>query len=584
MENFSAQEGPAVHDRVLLEQVRACYQHTLGVMAGGPLSVPLLIFLLWSYVDSALLIGWGLVTLACHMLGGAILHFGFRRDPHPERHLRKWNRALYLLAAALGACWGSIGALFFSPDFMTVQLVLYLWIFGAAALGSLGLVALHQGYWAFTMPLLIPIFIKSSLQTEGLYAGLAAATVIYFVFLAHFSKNNHATLVDFLRTRFANIDLAQQLARKNQIVEQASRAKSQFFAAASHDLRQPLHAQVLFVAELKARITDPGSREIISYMEASIDSMRAMYNQMLDISRLDAGVVERRDEVFQVSRVLSRLKLEFDSQMAQKGLRFRAVPCRYHIRSDPMLLENVLRNFLSNALRYTHSGGVLIGCRYRQGRLAIEVRDSGLGIPEDQQKNIFDEFIQLSNPERDREKGLGLGLAIVKRLAKLLDHPVSLHSFPGQGTIFSITAPLVRFVSQQPQTSIETLTTVDLSGMAVLIIDDDAAILRATDSLLTRWGCVTLTAASEHQALRRLAETGFHPDVVIADYRLRENKTGLQAVARIREYLARPVAAIIITGDTAPERPREASLSGFRLMHKPIQPDLLHELLGEIRS
>jgi signal transduction histidine kinase/CheY-like chemotaxis protein len=584
MTNFSAEESPAVHDRILLEQVRACYQHTLGVILGGPLSVPLLIFLLWNYIDSALLIGWGLVTLACHMLGGAVLHFGFRNDPYPERHLRKWNRALYLLAAALGGCWGSIAVLFFSPALMTVQLVLYLWIFGVAALGSLGLVALHRGYWAFTMPLLIPIFIKSSLQMEGLYAGLAAATVIYFVFLAHFSKNNHSTLVDSLRTRFANIDLAEQLARKNQLIEQASRAKSQFFAAASHDLRQPLHAQVLFVAELKARTTDSGSREIISYMEESIDSMRAMYNQMLDISRLDAGVVERRDEVFQVSRVLSRLKSEFDSQMAQKGLRFRVVPCRYSIHSDPMLLENVLRNFLSNALRYTRSGCVLIGCRYRKDRLAIEVRDSGPGIPEDQQKNIFDEFTQLNNPERDREKGLGLGLAIVKRLAKLLDHPLSLNSFPGQGTTFSITAPLVPFASLQPQASIKTLTTIDLSGMAVLIIDDDAAILRATDSLLTRWGCVTLTASSEQQAVQRLSETGFSLDVVIADYRLRENKTGLQAVARISESLGRPVAAIIITGDTAPERLREATSSGFMLMHKPIQPEVLHELLGGIRS
>lgn len=584
MTTFSAEESPAVHDRILLEQVRACYQNTLGVILSGPLSVPLLIVLLWNSIDSALLIGWGLVTFACHMLGGGILYFGFRNTPYPERHLQKWNRALYFLAAGLGGCWGSIGVLFFSPALMTVQLVLYLWIFGVAALGSLGLVALHRGYWVFTMPLLIPIFIKSALQMEGLYAGLAAATLIYFAFLAHLSKNNHATLVDFLRTRFANIDLAEQLARKNQLIEEASRAKSQFFAAASHDLRQPLHAQALFVAELKARTIDTGSREIISYMEESIDSMRAMYNQMLDISRLDAGVVERRDEVFQVSRVLSRLKSEFDSQMTQKGLRFWVVPCRYSIRSDPMLLENVLRNFLANALRYTRSGCVLIGCRYRKDRLVIEVRDSGLGISQDQQKNIFDEFTQLNNPERDREKGLGLGLAIVKRLAKILDHPLSLNSFPGRGTTFSIAAPLVPFASSWPQASIDTLMTIDLSGMAVLIIDDDAAILRATDLLLTRWGCVTLTASSEQQALQRLSETGFSLDVVIADYRLRENKTGLQAVARISEYLARPIAAIIITGDTAPERLREVTSSGFRLIHKPIQPELLQKMLGEIRS
>ena len=582
--HFCSEESHAVHERILFEQVRACYRHTLGVIFGGPLAVPLLVLLLWDITDKSLLISWGLATLACHVLGGAFLHYGFLNDPNPELNVEKWNRVLYILAAALGTCWGLIGILFFTPTVMTVQLVLYVWIFGSAAMGSLGLIALHQGYWVFTMPLLIPIFIRSCMQMEGLYAGLAAAIVIYFVFLAHFSKNNHATLVDYLRTCFLNIDLAEQLARKNRLIEQASKDKSQFFAAASHDLRQPLHAQVLFVAELKARTTDAGSREIIAYIEDSIDSMRAMYNQMLDISRLDAGVVEHKAEVFQVSRVLNRLKSEFESQMTQKGLRFRVVPSRHRIHSDPMLLENILRNLLSNALRYTSTGCVLIGCRYRNEQLVIEVRDSGLGIPEDQRQNIFDEFIQLNNPERDREKGLGLGLAIVARISKLLHHPLSLNSCPGRGTTVSIAVPLAQISFHKADIPGEILSTPDLSGLSVLVIDDDAAILKAMNSLLTRWGCVTLIASSEEQALKHLSGIDFSPDVVVVDYRLRENKTGLQAIARVREYLDRSVPAIIITGDTSAERLRETIASGFMLLHKPIQPELLSDLLGTIRN
>ena len=582
--HFCSEESHAVHDRILLEQVRASYRHMPGVVFGGPLAVPLFVFLLWHIADSNLLIGWGLVTLSCHTLGGAILHYGFRNDNCPEKNVGKWNRALYLLAAALGACWGSIGILFFTPALMSIQLVIYLWIFGAAALGALGVVALHQGYLAFTIPLLLPIFISSCLQSNILYAGLAATIVIYFAFLTYFSKNNNTTLVDYLRARFVNIDLAEQLARKNKVIEQVGRDKSQFFAAASHDLRQPLHAQVLFVAELKARTTDLGSREIIAYLENSIDSMRAMYSQMLDISRLDAGVVEQKVEVFQVSRVLSRLKSEFESQMVQKGLRFRVVQSRHSIHSDQMLLENILRNLLSNALRYTSTGCVLIGCRYRNEQLVIEVRDSGLGIPEDQRQNIFDEFIQLNNPERDREKGLGLGLAIVTRISKLLHHPLSLNSCPGRGTTVSIAVPLAQISFHKAHIPGEILSTPDLSGLSVLVIDDDAAILKAMNSLLMRWGCVTLIASSEEQALKHLSGIDFSPDVVVVDYRLRENKTGLQAIARVREYLDRSVPAIIITGDTSAERLRETIASGFMLLHKPIQPELLSDLLGTIRN
>jgi len=253
------------------------------------------------------------------------------------------------------------------------------------------------------------------------------------------------------------------------------------------------------------------------------------------------------------------------------------------VSSDPILLERILLNLVSNAVRYTARGGVVVGCRRRGTNLRIDVCDTGAGIPEEQRERIFGEFYQLAGPDPDRNSGLGLGLAIVDRLGQLLGHPVELNSRLGHGSRFSVLAPLVAQPNAAREMQVPSLAIVDPArGRRVVVIDDDRLVLDGMRGILQSWGCQVQTATSDAAALANVAKNGGKPDLIISDYRLADGKTGIQAVEQLREAVAAPVPAFIITGDTAPERLREASAAGFHLLHKPVSPMALRAMLNRL--
>jgi len=273
--------------------------------------------------------------------------------------------------------------------------------------------------------------------------------------------------------------------------------------------------------------------------------------------------------------------MTFAEAAREKGLRLRVVSSSAWVRSDFILLERILLNLVSNAVRYTARGGVVIGARHRGERLRLEVWDSGMGIPEDQQQNIFDEFYQLAAPEPNRRGGLGLGLAIVDRLGRLLGHPIESTSLLGRGSRFSASVPLVaeRRVPAEAPTS--TTTIIDpVTGKLIVVIDDDALVLDGMRGILRSWGCSVITAVSDTMALARLAETGQQPDLIISDYRLAEGKSGIEAIESLRAAMGVAVPAFLISGDTAPERLRDASASGYHLLHKPVPLMTLRAMLN----
>jgi CheY-like chemotaxis protein/anti-sigma regulatory factor (Ser/Thr protein kinase) len=257
------------------------------------------------------------------------------------------------------------------------------------------------------------------------------------------------------------------------------------------------------------------------------------------------------------------------------------------VRTDPALLETLLRNLIGNALRYTLQGYIAVVCREQDGWVRIEVEDSGVGIPVDKQTEIFREYHQLGNPERDGAKGLGLGLAIVERLARLLNHRIELRSAPGEGSCFTVVMPLgaVSAVSLEDDggSSGETTLDSDLAGMTVLVIDDQVAVLEGMQALLGRWGCETILADSEEAAVAAMRQALRIPELIVSDYRLREGRTGSQAINRVRCEFGESIPALIITGDTAPERLREAQTSGHALMSKPVPPARLRAYLRTVR-
>ncbi len=322
--------------------------------------------------------------------------------------------------------------------------------------------------------------------------------------------------------------------------EQAERAilsQSKFLAAASHDLRQPVQALTLFTSALAAKLKGAPASALLEDMKGSVDALTMLLDALLDVSRLDAGIVVPCETTFSLDTVTERLVQEFGIQAEQQGIDLRVVPCSAMVRTDPTLLYRVLQNFLSNALRYTSQGRILLGCRRHGRKLRISVVDSGIGIPAHLQEDIFKEFFQIGNPERDRTKGLGLGLAIVRRLSRLLRAPVEVRSKESRGSAFSIDVTLVGF---NKITNIVPLRPTMVEPVAagnglIFVVDDEPAVLKGLKVVIEGWGFTVLTARTELETINILTKRQQAPSLIIADYRLRSICNGAQVIAQIQD-------------------------------------------------
>jgi signal transduction histidine kinase len=464
----------------------------------------------------------------------------------------------------------------FRPEFTPFQMWLTLALFMVAISAvSTGIVALMPMIYSFVVPVMAPLLVRSGLEGSFLHWSITAGGALLLGYVLTVARKMNRLIVETLQLRFDN-ELAFRRA------EEANRAKSSFLAAASHDLRQPLHAMALFVSALRNKSREPETRPIVEHLSASVEALEGLFDALLDISKLDAGIVRAEIRDFPLQAVFDRVERDCASQAEGKGLRLRLAPTHAIVRSDPTLVERIVRNLATNAIRYTKRGGVVVGCRRAgAGRLRVAVHDSGIGIAREHLPEIFKEYFQIGNPERDRSKGLGLGLAIVERLATLLDHKVDVWSAPGRGSVFSIAVPRgdAALVEAAPVQVAEVIQDT-LGDALVVVIDDEAAVRDGMREVLQQWGCRPLLAASADEALAQLAAVRSTPGAVIADYRLREGETGIAAIGRIRAAHGAGIPGVIVTGDTAPDRLREAEASGYHLLHKPVRPIQLRALLS----
>ncbi|MBF0304150.1 MAG: CHASE domain-containing protein [Alphaproteobacteria bacterium] len=361
--------------------------------------------------------------------------------------------------------------------------------------------------------------------------------------------------------------------------ERATEAKARFFAAASHDLRQPLQAMHLFLHILRQRLDDPKSIDIAAKLGEAMKTADGLLDALLQVGRLDAGTVQAEPTEFAVGDLLTRLGDEFSLQARAKNLRLAVVKSSVAVRSDPVLLGRVLGNLLSNALRYTRRGGVVLGARRRGNMLRLMVVDSGIGIQPHEVDSIFQEFYQVSNPERDQARGLGLGLAIVDRMARLLGHQVQVASVPGRGSCFCVDVPIAAGPIQAPVAPVTTDSPA-LVGLLVAVVENEPSQREGLDLLLTQWGCTVVSGASAEEVVSGLARR--RPDLVLSDFRLKGGQTGLDAARRILTATGAAAPCVILTGDTSAERIKQAQQSGFRLLHKPVDPPVLMALLRDL--
>jgi signal transduction histidine kinase/CheY-like chemotaxis protein/HAMP domain-containing protein len=379
-----------------------------------------------------------------------------------------------------------------------------------------------------------------------------------------------------------NLRMFDQIQQKSRELLLANQAKSRFLAAASHDLRQPMHALSLFVGQLSSARTQDERAVLTGRIEKAVGSLSDLLDQLLDLSKLDAGAVQVMPSDFPIRNVLAEVEVQFAAFAHSKGLQFRVASSFAWLRSDEMLVRRILLNLVGNAIRYTQRGGVLIGCRRRGDKLRIAVWDTGCGIPDDRREDIFREFVQLdpidAREAAERGRGLGLGLAIVARTAELLRTQIELHTTVGRGSAFFFELPLgVPSTAAQP--SPEPLRLTELRGTFALVIDDDEAARAATCGLLKSWGCLTLAAADASEAIAELAAHDRPPEIIVCDYWLGAATSGLQAITQLRATLGEDLPAILVTADTTKAVASEARALGVPLLHKPVSPVKLRALL-----
>nr|WP_246338179.1 ATP-binding protein [Azospirillum oleiclasticum] len=364
--------------------------------------------------------------------------------------------------------------------------------------------------------------------------------------------------------------------------ERADLAKSKFLAAASHDLRQPVQSLMFFIHVLSERLADHPAASVVGTMQQALDALKSLLDGILDLSRLDAGVITPQVEPVRVGGLLNRIRAEYTPRFADKGLRLRVRHSDALVETDPALLGSILGNLVENALKYTESGGVLVAARRRGRWLRLEVWDTGIGIAPGHLTDIFNEFVQLANPERDRSQGLGLGLAIVKRLARLLQHPMTVRSIPGRGSVFAVTVPLHAEPEAFTADDAPKAAGGDGDARLVVVVDDDATVRVGLAAMLESWGYEVVAEAEGEAAVAALARIGRRPGVVLADYRLGEGGTGVDAIDAVRRSCGWSVPAILLTGDTAATSGLHADRAGFTIIHKPVTPVELRRIMDAI--
>ncbi|HVJ56159.1 MAG TPA: hybrid sensor histidine kinase/response regulator [Aliidongia sp.] len=500
-----------------------------------------------------------------------------------------WARrcSQYMMISGLG--WGSSVFLFLRPEQPITEVLTLCGLYGICGGAVPGYSYHPPALYGFVGVIFGAITLRMIEIGGGPHTGIAAASLLFAVIMVLFCREQHRTVTDAFRVRFENEALVEELRHQKFEAdsarfraEQANLAKSQFLAAASHDLRQPLHALGLFSASLKGLTLDAEGEEVVARIHDNVGALETLFDALLDISRLDAGTVRPAPESIDIGTLLARLGQYFEVPAREKSLRLVFVSHGERVHADPMLLERILSNLIANAIRYTEQGGVLVGCRRRGEKLSIEVWDTGIGIALADRQKIFQEFIQLGNPERDRRKGMGLGLAIAQRTASLIGTAITLDSHPGRGSVFRIVLPLTDAPLTAPAAPAE--AGLDrVAGLRILIIDDEQSIRDALSRLLRQWGAEVTAAPSLDEALAERA-AGRHWQIVLADFRLRGRHDGIEVIETIAAAQQPPPVACLITGDMNADLLAEARRRGLPLLHKPVRPAQLRAVLNHLAT
>lgn len=539
---------------------------------------------LWHSADHRALISWYIALMIAAGAGGFITH-RYWQTKASNNDAIKWAKYFAFSAGISGLIWG-VSVLYFLPDdSMGLQVMLIACVLGMSA-GSLIVCAYYLPVFkAYVVPQIMLVIIKLLLLGGEENFGLAVMVLTYLVILLRVAGNQHEFVMNAIRLRFENIELMEDLKDQKKLADDANVAKSRFLAAASHDLRQPMASLSLFAAALCNKTHENSeTHELAKRINNSTVGLHDLLNKLLDVSKFDAGAIEPEKQDVSLRRLLKPIFDEAEIFSKTKGVKLIDNAQDVIVHTDPTLLDTVLRNLIFNAYRYTYSGHVEIRTSTQDHQVFIEIVDTGIGIPDEQQAAVFGEFVQLQNPHRDRSQGVGLGLSIVKRICELLEIDISLTSIPNIGSVFllQVLSGLGEIKSQDISNDISPVAR--LNNLLVLLIDDEPDVLEGMCLHLDTWGAKAITANDGHTAIEILTQNQQIPDVVLSDFRLPGDLNGLQTIDRIHELVGKRVPAMIITGDTGMEEVKQIKASGIPVLHKPIALSKLKSFLLSVRK
>jgi two-component system, sensor histidine kinase len=606
----------------LADRVHALFSYAATTNLSYVLAAVTFVALFRGAVSPWILGGWAVVFAIVIAARGWTVWSYRRASPADDVASVHWLRAWNLGTLASGALWGAAGWLFYGHGEPLHQLAMVLVIY-AFCVGSTPLLGWQRSiFFAYIGLSLVPTIARVILVGGPGMVGLAAVAVLILAMTVRLGRNYRDSFGELVELKARAQRLAEQLRAETALAEAArheaelaNRAKTQFFAAASHDLRQPLHALGLFAEALRQRTTAPwpaeqaaspagessilersGDRrtrddetmQLINSINSSVDALDGLFSELMDITKIDTGGVEPRPTDFQLDEVFRKIRLHFEPIAFEKGLVLTVRGGHRHAYADPVLVERIVRNLTSNALRYTTDGGVLVCARTRGNRLLLQVWDTGIGIKDADRERVFDEFVQVHDsanaPDPHQRKGLGLGLAIVRRLSALMNAPLSLRSIAGKGSVFTLEVPVGR---PRPAPALPARSSaplgLTLDRRLVVMIEDDPAVRSGLEVLLKSWGASVISFDSVQacqQWVQAAEPTMLQPDLIIADYRLESGHTGVEAIRALRGMLDRPIPAIVVTGSVLSNHEREAAEHDFHLLLKPVVPGKLRAMIA----
>ncbi|HEV7575726.1 MAG TPA: hybrid sensor histidine kinase/response regulator [Caldimonas sp.] len=532
---------------------------------------------------TTLVLAWAVLIHAAQAAALALL-WAFRSDAGAPKSPATWQWRYRVVLALMALAWGIAPVLFLPADDVAYAALLALILLGMAVGGGVAIATDRNAVLLWLVPIMAPLPLVLLWHGGALYVVLALVALTWAAVHLRLALAQNRLLASTHRAQVENAALVERLHHQMELTAQASREKSQFLAAASHDLRQPLHALSFFGATLERRMAGSIDQPLIYNMMRSIEALDKSFGAILDISKLDAGAVEPHVQSFPIRDLFRRLQMSFSGHAEEAGLQLRFRTGGKVVTSDPQLLERILGNLVQNALRYSRPGaGVLVGARRRRGGVSLEVWDAGIGISEAELPKVFAEFYQVANPERDRSKGLGMGLAIVKRLSDLLGHELSVRSQPGAGSVFRVWVSRIHAEQMDEFTvGAETLPGALDDTRAVLLLDDEEAIRTSVGELLAEWGYEVVAASTIADAVGAAKRRAGLIDVIVSDLRLRDGEDGLRAIEQIRQACGFDVPALLVTGDTAPDQVLRVHESGHIVLYKPVQPKELLTVLKKL--